>query len=140
MKALYRPPPLRVEADEFIAWAMGLPKGERYELVGGEVVAMSPERLSHARVKGNAYAALREAVRRCGPPCEALPDGMAVRIDDETVYEPDALVRCGPELPGDTVELTDPVIVVHVVSPSSGGPTKGSSSRTISGSPPSGTT
>jgi Uma2 family endonuclease len=76
-------------------------------------------------VKALVWRALSDALRRGGIPCEALPDGMAVRIDDETVYEPDALVRCGPELPGDTVELTDPVIVVEVVSPSSGGTDKG---------------
>jgi hypothetical protein len=25
----------------------------------------------------------------------------SVRIDEQTLYEPDALVRCGPRLPGD---------------------------------------
>ena len=39
---------------------------------------------------------------------------MAVRVNDHTVYEPDALVRCGPPLPGDAVEIRDPVIVVEV--------------------------
>ena len=34
-------------ADEFIAWAMEQPRG-RFELIGGEVVAMAPERLIHA--------------------------------------------------------------------------------------------
>jgi hypothetical protein len=37
MKAL---PGKRMTADEFIFWAMQRPEGERYELVGGEVVAM----------------------------------------------------------------------------------------------------
>jgi Uma2 family endonuclease len=44
-----------------------------------------------------------------------------VRIDDRTVYEPNALVRCGPPLPGDAVEANGSVIVVEVVSPSSRG-------------------
>ena len=39
---------LRMNADEFIAWAMNQPKGQRYELVGGEVVAMAPERSTRA--------------------------------------------------------------------------------------------
>jgi Uma2 family endonuclease len=115
----------RMTADEFIEWAMGLPDGERYELVGGEVVAMSPERISHARTKGQAYRALGDALRRVGLPCEALPDGVSVRVDAETVYEPDALVRCGEPLPEDAVEIGDPLIVVEVVSPSSGGRDKG---------------
>ena len=48
-----------------------------------------------------------------------------VRIDDNTLHEPDALVRCGPPLPGDAIEASDPVIVVEVVSPSSRGIDKG---------------
>ena len=43
---------------------------------------------------------------------------MAVRVDEETVFEPDALVRCGPPLPDDTTLLLDPLIVVEVASPS----------------------
>ena len=46
---------------------------------------------------------------------------MVVRIDERTVYEPDALVRCGPRLPDDATEIADPVIVVEVISPSSRG-------------------
>lgn len=46
-------------------------------------------------------------------------DGMAVRTDERTVYEPDALVRCGARMADDDVVVTDPVIVVEVVSPSS---------------------
>jgi Uma2 family endonuclease len=43
---------------------------------------------------------------------------MAVAIDATTIYEPDALVRYGPAVPPDTVKLTDPVIVMEVLSPS----------------------
>jgi Uma2 family endonuclease len=43
--------------------------------------------------------------------------GMAVRIDERTMYVPDALVRCGQPLPGDAIEVLDPVGVVEVVSP-----------------------
>ena len=51
----------------------------------------------------------------CG---HALPDGMTVRIDDVTAYEPDALVYCGTKLPPSAVEVPNPVIVVEVLSPS----------------------
>jgi Uma2 family endonuclease len=108
---------LRMTADEFIPWAMGQPK--RYELVEGEVVAMSPERAGHARAKYRIWTALREALRRGGLPCEAFGDGVAVRIDAKTVYEPDALVRCGEPVDDEAVEINDPAIVVEVASPSS---------------------
>lgn len=105
-------------ADAFIAWAMDQPRG-RFELVRGQVVAMAPERAGHARAKGSMYRALGDAISRAGLACEAFTDGMTVRIDDFTAYEPDALVRCGPRTPDESVEVPDPVIVVEVVSRSS---------------------
>ena len=44
-------------------------------------------------------------------------DGITVEVDDDTDYEPDALVNCGPRVPPDAVSATNPVIVVEVVSP-----------------------
>ena len=52
-------------------------------------------------------------------PCEAFTDGMAVAVDETTVYEPDALLRCGPPLSPEVVKVSDPLLVVEVVSPSS---------------------
>ena len=111
-------PKHKMTTDEFIAWAMERPETEHYELVAGEVVAMSPERLGHARVKARAWRTLADAIEAAGLGCEALPDGMSVEIDETTVYEPDALVRCGEPLSGDAVKLSDPIIVVEVLSPS----------------------
>jgi Uma2 family endonuclease len=81
---------------------------------------MAPERAAHARIKAEVWLALRQAIAAAGG-CEAFPDGMAVRIDDATVYEPDALVRCGAPLGDDALTVEDPVIVVEVLSPSTRG-------------------
>jgi Uma2 family endonuclease len=108
----------RMTAAEFLAWAVERPDGERYELVGGEVVAMSPQRSAHALTKARIWRSLDAGLRARGLPCTAYPDGMAVRVDEATVYEPDAFVRCGPSLPGEAIEVTDPVIIVEVLSPS----------------------
>jgi Uma2 family endonuclease len=116
MNAPERKKPMTV--DEFIPWAMTQPKG-RFELVNGEVVAMSPERVGRTRTKGLVFVALRNAIARAGCSCEAIPDGATVRIDEHTAYEPDAMVYCGPKLSRDSVEVASPVIVVEVVSPSS---------------------
>ena len=62
--------------------------------------------------------ALRQAIRDAGLPCRAYTDGMAVRVDADTVYERDALVRCGERLGPNVVEVVDPVILVEVISPS----------------------
>ena len=101
--------------DEFLAWAEGQPG--RFELVDGEVFAMSPERAGHALVKFAAQTALNRAIRASGVVCHMMPDGMTVRIDSTTTFEPDALVYCGPRMDLDAVEVPDPVIVVEVQSP-----------------------
>ncbi|GAB6842805.1 Uma2 family endonuclease [Methylorubrum rhodinum] len=102
--------------DAFLAWAEGRPG--RYELIDGEIVAMSPQRARHARVEFRIQTALSRAIADAGIPCEMLPDGMTVRIDPRTAFEPDALVRCGEPVPDDAVEAERPVIVVEVLSPS----------------------
>ena len=104
--------------EEFLVWAEGRPG--RYELEAGEVVMMSPERAAHAESKAECYVALREAIKQAGKPCWALPDGMTVRIAADVAYEPDALVYCGDRLPGDRLEVPNPVIVVEVLSPATG--------------------
>jgi Uma2 family endonuclease len=108
-------PKASMTVDDFLAWAEG--RTERYELVDGQLHAMSPERMVHTETKGAIFSALQDAVRRAKLPCRVLGDGATVRIDPRTAYEPDALVRCGPRLPPDTIETPDPLIVVEVLSP-----------------------
>jgi Uma2 family endonuclease len=95
------------------------PEGQpgRYELRDGLVLAMSPEGAGHAETKA-VREALLSAIRERGFSCYALPDGMTVRIDDRTAYEPDALVYCGTKLAPSTIEVPAPVIVAEVLSPS----------------------
>jgi Uma2 family endonuclease len=99
--------------DEYLAWAAEQP--QRYELRDGTVFAMSPENLGHAEKKAAVHAALRTDIRARGLLCHALPDGMTVRVDDATAYEPDALVYCGAKLASSVVEVPNPVIVVEVL-------------------------
>lgn len=108
-------PKPRMTVDEFLEWCETAPG--RHELVRGEVVAMAPERVRHARLKFAVQTALASSLGRLGLPCEMLPDGITVRIDDHTAYEPDALVCCGTALDPDAVEIREPVIVVEVLSP-----------------------
>jgi len=104
----------RMTADKYLAWALEQPTG-RYELVNGQVVQMNPQRVEHAETKGAVFRALYDALRGSG--CHALPDGMAVKIDETTVFEPDALVYCGERLAKGTVVFSTPVVVVEVLSP-----------------------
>jgi Uma2 family endonuclease len=79
---------------------------------------MSPERIEHVRIKSRIWAALDRAIRAGNLPCEALGDGVTIEIDEDTDYGPDAVVNCGPPAPGDAVAVTNPVVVVEVLSPS----------------------
>jgi Uma2 family endonuclease len=110
-------PKTRMTVDEYLAWAEGRPG--RYELVDGTVFAMAPERAAHAETKLAIHMGLVAGIRARALPCHVLPDGMTVRIDNATAYEPDGLVYCGTELAPSALEVPNPVIVVEVLSPSS---------------------
>jgi Uma2 family endonuclease len=113
MNVLTKP---RMTVDEFLVWAEGRPG--RYELFKGDVYAMSPETVGHLEAKAAVHAALLAGIRALGLACYVLPDGATVRIDNETAYEPDALVYCGQKLPPSALEIPSPIIVVEVLSPS----------------------
>jgi Uma2 family endonuclease len=106
----------RLSREEFRRWAAG--QKRRYERLAGEPIAMSPERIGHARIKNRIWAALDSAIQIANVPCEALGDGVTVEIDEDTDYEPDAVVNSGPPLPDDAIAASNPVIVVEVLSPS----------------------
>jgi Uma2 family endonuclease len=106
----------RLTREQFHRWAEG--QTQRYERIAGEPVAMSPERIQHVRIKSRVWAALDRAIRDAGLDCEALADGVTIEVDDDTDYEPDAVVNCGPRLSPDATAATNPVIVIEVLSPS----------------------
>ncbi len=106
----------RMTVPEFLSWAETQEKG-RYELVRGEIVAMAPERAEHVRAKQRALRSLEIAIARAGVACEAFVDGLAIVVDDETSYEPDALVNC-ERIADNTMVAPHPVIAVEVLSPS----------------------
>ncbi len=64
--------------------------------------------------------ALNGAARARGLPCHVLPDGMAIRVGARTVFEPTALVYCGPELPADARLVENPLVVAEIISPTTG--------------------
>ncbi|MGE5388366.1 MAG: Uma2 family endonuclease [Hyphomicrobiales bacterium] len=104
--------------EEYLAWSES--QEGRFELVDGVVYAQASERAAHAKMKGLVFLALRNAIKRSGRNCHALVGGMAVRVGARTVFEPDAQVYWGPELPPDALLVDNPVIVAEVISPTTG--------------------
>ena len=107
--------PQRLSREECHRWAETHPA--RYERVGGEPVAMAPERIQHIRVKARVWAALDRAIAAAGVDCEALGDGVTIEVDDDTDYAPDAVVNRGPPASPDAIAAANPVIIVEVLSP-----------------------
>lgn len=114
-------PLLYMTRGEYRAWAERQPG--RFERIHGLVVArsgvsaMAPERVNHNQRKFRVAQALDAAVRASGLPCNVFTDGMTVEVDDSD-YEPDAVLRCGPTLSGDRFDVPDPLVIVEVLSPS----------------------
>ena len=104
---------------DYLDWADTQSERRRTELINGQIVAMSPERADHNRIKLSICMALVQAVRLARLPCEVFTDGMTVPIDLHTAYEPDALIHCGPRIPPNQVTVPAPTIVVEVLSPTS---------------------
>lgn len=111
--------PRLMTAEEFVAWAIDQELG-RCELIDGLVVKMNAECSIHVRVKLRAAMALGDALKKSEIKGEVFGDGMAVKIVDRLVHEPDTLLRLGPPLADNDTIVTDPVIVVEVLSPSTG--------------------
>jgi Uma2 family endonuclease len=108
----------RLDIDAFLAFAER--REGKWELYDGVPVAMSPERIRHFSVKGRAFIALDQAIRRAGLSCSALTDGATVRIREDRAFVPDALVVCPPP-PPDAIVIDNPVIVVEALSPATAG-------------------
>jgi Uma2 family endonuclease len=119
-------PTHKMTADEFLAWAEGLPKeAGRFELWDGDVIVKrgpagfeNAERSEHWEIKFAIARALHDAVQRAGPPCHVAVEGPSVRFTINRLVEPDALVYCGERVPRGVLEVPNPLIAVEVLSPS----------------------
>jgi Uma2 family endonuclease len=109
--------PTRLTVDEFLAWAVRQTEG-KYELVDGVVIMQQAQRWGHSKVKAAVYLALQQAIAAAGVPYYAAPDGPTVRISKHNAFVPDALVAPLPEPALDNLEITNPIVVVEVLSPS----------------------
>ncbi|MFI5301564.1 MAG: Uma2 family endonuclease [Polyangiales bacterium] len=108
---------LRKTFDEYLA--MERASDVRLQWVAGEVFAMAGETPEHSLVKSNLVASMVVALR--GKPCLALDSDQKVDIlEGDLATYPDLTVVCGPlaRSPRDPNALTNPTLVVEVISPS----------------------
>lgn len=100
---------------EYRVWVEDTPDDERWELLDGEPVLMSPPSERHQRIVMNIAMRLDDLAERRG--CSALPGlGVLSAAMDDFAPVPDIVVTCGtPSRDGYT---NDPVLVAEVLSPS----------------------
>ena len=114
-------PGRRMTEAEFVAWDEARGSEARVEFHEGFVVTMQAETNRHSFAK-NSVANQFFNQLGFGGPCYPYGDGMRVRTPEGNRYEPDAMIRCGDPLGGDGKLVTDPVVVVEVMSPSNSEP------------------
>jgi Uma2 family endonuclease len=112
--------------DEFVAWERDQP--ERYEYAGGVITMMTGGSAAHVTIAMNLAFALRHALRGTG--CRPFGSDMKV-IANHPVRYPDISVICRPVGDRDN-HLSDPVVIIEVISPSTEREDRGRKNSTIS--------
>ena len=108
MNVALRRKPMTVE--DFLDWENR--QEERWEFDGDAPVAMVGASPRHNRIAGNVEFALR---RRLRPPCVVYRETVRLRLAASLRY-PDLMVVCTAVSPQAT-EITDPIVVVEILSP-----------------------
>ncbi|WP_019904916.1 Uma2 family endonuclease [Methylobacterium sp. 77] len=105
----------RMNVAEYRLWVENRPDDERWELLDGLAVLMSPPRERHQTIVANLIRRLGDLADHKG--CRALP-GLAIlsAAMDDFAPIPDVVVRCGPLLPDGYA--SDPILVAEVLSKS----------------------
>jgi len=114
--AMRRPEPVTVEAfDRFVEAQADT---ALFELVEGVIVMMSNPTETHEQIAANIGAPLKLAMDARG--CRTYQGGMRVQRSDDPrdtdKARPDVVVRCGAA--GTRTYITDPLVVIEVLSPS----------------------
>lgn len=99
--------------EDFIAFEDGT--DTRYELHGGQIVAMAPASLIHNELVKRLG---RMIDRHLAEPCRSIPEaGVTVRDRAESYYQADLVVTCEARRQGQ-LWVEQPLVVVEVLSPS----------------------
>lgn len=113
-----RPPPQpRFTADEYLAWERAQP--ERHEYIDGEVFAMAGGEDRNATVALNLAIALRQHLD--GGPCRVYVSEVRLHVAASNAYfYPDLMVTCDAADAANRLAKSAPLLVVEVLSPSTG--------------------
>ena len=106
----------KMSVDEFLAWEEHQP--ERHEFYLGETFAMVGGTARHNRVILNLASRIGDHLD--GTSCQVFAENMKVQITEGILY-PDVMVTCGKAEAGDEQTVSDPKLIIEVLSPSTRG-------------------
>jgi Uma2 family endonuclease len=109
--------PVRMTVEEFLAWSP--PAGRLWQLVDGEPQAMAPASRTHGAIQIELARLIANFLSDRSSPCTVVgAPGIIPHIQAETnVRIPDLAVTCSSYDSEESV-LTDPVLVIEILSPS----------------------
>jgi Uma2 family endonuclease len=100
----------------------------KHEYEGGQILAMSGGTINHGLICTNSTAIIREKVRASAKKCTTIGSEVKIYIHpvDSFIY-PDTMVICGPleTAEADPESITNPILVVEVLSKSTAGYDRG---------------
>ena len=113
--ALQLPDPMTLE--EFLVW--DAPEGALWQLVNGEPLAMAPASPVHGVIQNEFGRLAGNHLAAAGGRCRVVANpGVRLGVRTDRNYRiPDLAVTCTPLIPGEPM-LTDPVVLVEILSPS----------------------
>src|SRR5450755_1350523 len=102
---------------EFLQWEDA--QAQRHEFYRGEVFAMVGGTARHNRVILNLAGRINDHLDGTG--CQVFAENMKVQLADDGSLYPDVMVTCGKAEAGDELVVTDPKLIIEVLSPSTKG-------------------
>jgi len=109
--------PVRMTVAEFLAW--NPPGGQTWQLVDGEPQAMAPANRTHGAIQNELGSLLRNHLAERGSACTVVTTpGVIPHVQADTnMRVPDLAVTCSA-YENEEAALTDPVLLVEILSPS----------------------
>ncbi len=109
--------PVYMSVQQFLAWDSG--DGRTWQLVDGEPQAMAPASRTHGTLQGELGRLIGNHLRDRGSPCTlVVTPGVIPHVQSSrNVRIPDLAVTCSDYAAEEAV-LTDPVLIVEILSPS----------------------
>jgi Uma2 family endonuclease len=113
--ALHKPPPMTVA--QFLEWP-GDGTGRTYQLVDGEVQAVSPANATHGTIQMTLGSLIYNALVAAGSRCRVVAEpGVITRLRPQVnMRVPDLGITATADAPGQRA-LPDPIVLIEILSP-----------------------